>query len=218
MSSLELDELKKINPLIQLTVFGYSRRSQKLLSAIDNPYYIIPELVVYTILYFYYQPPAFNVCSINDKDVLLNDGKIFSIKSLPMGYINAGDSNGKKTGTFTIKIREMDVWVVIGITSNIDNCKKDKRMHEHVDGKTYFVYGNDTGHGGARQSGNKKPNFRHPGFKHGDAIKIEWNERGEFKAYTNDAEIGTMEIEKGLIYYPCVCRKRRGDVELEISE
>ena len=53
--ALEMEQLKKIDKRTQFTVFGFVRDAQILLPSIDNPYYIIPDLVTYVVLNFYYQ-------------------------------------------------------------------------------------------------------------------------------------------------------------------
>ena len=35
---------------------------------------------------------------------------------------------------------------------------------------------------------------------------MEWNQNGELQYYTNGTQIGRMNIDKGLVYFPCICR------------
>ena len=45
---------------------------------------------------------------------------------------------------------------------------------------------------------------------------MEWNENGELKYYTNDIQIGRMIIDRGLVYFPCVCRGRKvGAIDIQ---
>ena len=54
-SKLDIEKLKTIDKDVQFTVFGFIRNAQKLFPSSDNPYYTIPELVVYISLKFYYE-------------------------------------------------------------------------------------------------------------------------------------------------------------------
>ena len=58
------------------TVNGWIRKEQKLLPFEQNPYYIIPQLVIYKCLMFYHQTNNFDV---HGKRIFLNDAKDIAV-------------------------------------------------------------------------------------------------------------------------------------------
>ncbi len=210
-------ELKRIDNKTVNLVNGFVHNTQKLLP-INNAYYTIPESINRMILMFYFiDNNIFDVCNTN-KNVINDNGRIFRLKSFGRGYINAGDSNGKKSGTFAIKINDMTIgkYVYIGITSDISNCTKDQSMGHYRKGNTYFVYGSKGwGYGKTSRTIGYKDCFAFKGWNKGDITKMVWNEKGELIYFINDKQIGTINIQTGLTYHPCVGRIA-DDMELEI--
>ena len=216
-AALAVNKLKSIDPKIQSVVYGFIRDAQKMLPADNNPYYIIPELIIYLVLRFYYLSFRFDICTSN-MDVIKDDGTIFRVlKSRRNEYVNAGDSHGRKSGVCTIKVNKLG-YVRFGITTIVRSIETDKGLHTPVwyrAGHTYCAIGFRERVLGY-EVGNPKEKFKHSGWSIGDVIKMEWTETGILKFYTNDIQIGQIRIAKGLIYYPFVQRYNSDAVELEI--
>eukprot|EP01084_Bolivina_argentea_P021819 40559_1 len=79
--SFDFEQIKRIQPSIKYSVYGFIRREQILLPS-NNPYFTIPELVHFMIIFYYYDPECFAI----------NDSKIFNYenKEFESGYVTFG--------------------------------------------------------------------------------------------------------------------------------
>ena len=214
MSSLAMVDLNQIDVETMDLVNGFIRNNEKDIGL------TIPRPINLVIMKFYYVTTKLDICTTG-KDVIKNDGKIFSCDR-PGCHISAGASHGAKKGCFEYKINRFEkkrVGVGIGITSDIDNCKTDKWIYNWVSGKTYFIFERKENKGLGYIAGNGDDDDRIivPKWKFGDVMKIEWDSiNGIFRYYKNDKVEGTMEFEKaGRIYYPCVSMYGSVDIEVE---
>ena len=150
----------------------------------------------------------FDICTTN-MDVIKDNGRIFKADDSISNPVSVGCSNGSIKGVFTVKIKtQPGDDLGFGITSEMSNITKSYWM-SFWEGKTYYVYGYQ-----AFQNGEGRIDMKQA-FAAGDVVKIQWDDVGNLTYYVNDTEIGIIDIEKGLTYYPCFCRYK-GEVDLEI--
>ena len=76
-----LKQIKFIEQTTKNLVNGFVHESQSLLPK-DNHYFIIPSLVIYTILYYFYDPERFDQC---DQGIKLNEERTIATHSLSDG-------------------------------------------------------------------------------------------------------------------------------------
>ena len=215
----DVERLKKIDSNTQKIVFGFIHNAEKLLpDSKYNAYFIVPDLICYITLAFYYISFTFNMCSSNTaKYVIKADGKIFKAFGMAKD-VSAGDSNGRKSGKCMIKINKTG-YSGIGITSDVNNIKLDTWISRYPNGCTYFLH--NTGNAWSKtskkwRSTKAKKVFKCDAWKDGDIITIEWMSNGKLIYHINDIKGGKISIEKKKTYFLCVCTLSFREAELEI--
>ena len=144
--SFNAAKLKQIDKKTKYFVYGFIRNEQKSLSSHhdDNPFYTIPELIIYQCLLYYYLNEYFNiicegVTTLNNKQSIKN---IKHRSTTCYGNIII-DPNESLIHKWEIKIDNCSHhnYICIGIDSsmlnNKDNTKKPKRAF-YVFNKSYF--------------------------------------------------------------------------------
>ena len=90
-------------------------------------------------------------------------------------------------------------------------------MMSYEDGETYFVFEGKSNGSLGKTKRDLSPTFTIPSWEPEDVMTIKWDSNeGTFIYYRNDKQEGTMDIDKGLIYYPCVCKNSHVAIEIEI--
>lgn len=207
--SLDVEGLKKVNHKTQCIVFGFIHMSQALLTGSDsNPYFIIPDLIFYIVLGFYFHGESFrfSICTDTMESFIEDNGKMIATDSKSVGYVgkvNLADANARSSGECSIKIIKKALFG-IGITSDIKNIYTNKWIWEYPFGNFYYVC---TG-GTAWKKASNSVQFTYSKLKQGDVIKIEWNTHGLFMCYVNDKKVGEMVFLKDMEYYLCVSANR----------
>merc|ERR1712228_93361 len=121
---LSIEKLKQIIPNIQLTVFGFIREAQQqLFGSNDDSYHIIPDLVTYITLNFYYERVFWE--KINKRFTLSEDNKTLTCdkktRKQLQGWDNASfvnieiDSMQPCIAKWTLRIDKSKHHVMIGI-------------------------------------------------------------------------------------------------------
>ena len=128
--SLELEDLKKINLNTQFTIFGFIRNAQKLFAYTDDPYYTIPELVMYIILNFYYERIFWDI--IAEGFSVSDDGRTLTKSSERQGWNN--------TSFVNVEIDSMDSCIA-KCYIKMDKCVGDHIMIGIIGGRTTTVDG-----------------------------------------------------------------------------
>ena len=211
MSSLASPvDLKKIDDETVNLVNGFIRNAQETLKL------TIPKPINLIVMTFYHEPIRFDICS-RDEDMIKNDGKIFYAPSTYTN-ISAACSKGTKIGSLSLKVNKFNGYGIgIGITTDINNCTFSDWIFNYSLGITYYIYVLKTYKGYAWVAQASSAEFRVPQWIYGDLMRIEWDSnKGIFEYYNNDDKVGTINIKKGLIYYPCVCRHSEEEIEIEI--
>ena len=75
MTTTEFSFLNKVTQKVKNTVFGYIRQNQSLYFTSNNPYYIIPKLVIFLCIKFYYQQ-LWNKKAIGSSMTISNDNTV----------------------------------------------------------------------------------------------------------------------------------------------
>ena len=90
-TEVKFEEIKCIDPNIKHTVSGYIRECQSLFPYMHNPYYIIPQLIEFTVLLFYNEPEAFDINGETTFDYIRkvhgNYFRVFGTKTIHKQYI-----------------------------------------------------------------------------------------------------------------------------------
>ena len=218
-SCFEIERLKKTDTKTQKIVFGFIHDAQKLLTNSKyNAYFLIPDIICYITLAFYYIPFTFNICSRNaSKHVIKADGKLFKTFEMSKN-VSAGDSNGRKSGKCMIKINKTE-YSTIGITSDVNNIKHNIWSGTYPHGRTYYLH--NSGHAWTvtpTKSGSTMTTqeFKCDAWKDGDIITIEWMTDGKLTYHINDIKVGEISIQKKLTHFLCVSTLAMKQVEFEI--
>ena len=123
--ALQVERLKKIDQRIQFIVFGFIRDAQILLPSIDKPYNIIPDLVTYIVLNFYYQCDYFDTFSKNRYQCLNENRTKLGGKSGQTGTAYGSEvlvCNSNYIYEYKFKILFKKGWIVIGIDTANNEC------------------------------------------------------------------------------------------------
>ena len=131
--SFNFDKVKDADDYIKNIVNGYIHTSQSSLPHKQNQYYIIPPLVGYLIIAYYYNPEYF---ALFPEDVTINDEKTI-VTHNPDGYKDMGISifgnvkisqklcSSKFIWTFKISEARPGLAIAIGIDANLAKIVND---------------------------------------------------------------------------------------------
>ena len=175
-----LKQIKFIEQTTRSLVNGFVYESQSLLPK-DNHYFIIPSLVIYTILYYFYDPERFDQC---DQGIKLNDERTIATQTLPMGEYKT--VYGTKLippnikGIYEWKFKAFNVprsdYHLIGIHSFTnykklihDDCSEGHNHKTEKGSSSHFWAATD---GGYKYSVKGYEPFLECKWKHGDTITM----------------------------------------------
>ena len=146
-SFLKLEELKEIDPKIRSVVFGFIREAQEIFPVNENPYYIVPELITYMILNFYYARVFWDIIA---EQYALSENKQTITKTMRHGWSNASYIN--------IEVDSMEECIARWYVTT-DKCGTSHNDNYHVKvaimGGAYSTKGLDTN----RSDGGEKEDF-----------------------------------------------------------
>ena len=225
-SKVNLDKVKKIKQIYKNIVFGYVRTSQrKLFSNLNNnPFYIIPVLVDYLCLLFYYEEEdEFNPKLRGRNIKISNNNKIINYYNIDSVHNNASTCYGKKVISSTInntyewkfKMLKMENYSNY-INNGIDNANGkwiNDAPHTKKEKASYMVWcgTKDYGVNGYRWDRQTLFHINFPGFYHeGDILTMTLK-------FDNDGGILIYEINGKKFMFKNIVREKGLEYRLAVT-
>ena len=134
MAQFNLDDLNKFNRSKILSVFGYTRESkQNLFGATTNPYYDIPELINFLIIYYYHFVETLR--ANNDKPKISDNNCMFTFIPTfnPGSVLGTVDIKHDDNCLYIWTLKLFDKWtgdIFIGILDASVQLESDKSFED----------------------------------------------------------------------------------------